>query len=737
MLRLLLVLQTAVPAASRCAGYAEAVTAALPGNRAAALDAAGRVSRECRNDFDALYTAGRALNRAAVPERSADRDMRLTAQRLLDRATQLRPRNAAAWLEYGLNQRRVGGLQIDAQRAIRRALDLADRYPDSVPPTQLAEMHFVRGRYLQDELDRMRWLKDANPIGVTTPACVGQGAFCENYTRPTEFNNRLKETPALVGDYDEKRRLVLQFLEGAVRLDSSNLEALERYARELALGAEWERLEAVARRAENNTALSPGVVTAVRALAVTQQGRLRQADSLYRRAIPQLSDSLRRWFERPPPGLDTLAHFWDRARPLWVVPYNELQVEHWTRVTYSQLVLRDREVGVMGPETPQGDALLRYGWPAMITQVGRDAARYVAGNSFDAAQAYLACTGADAGGDAAACDPGPQALVRDESRGRWMFWTYSMDRPSLMFEQRGGARVASYLLDASADQYAAQLRAASPLVFRSKVTPKQFRLPLQVTRFRGANADQTTVFLHALVATEQLGLPPQDSVDVGLFLFSDGPGFAPVAERRASYAAGTGIGLSYQVPLAAGRYAFSLEALAEGYGAAATIRDTLVAPRWTPESLLISDLWVAHQVTPRVDGEPVAVRDLVVEPSRTLEVAPGTRVWVVWEAYGLSPDERGNGTYQVTLTLQDAAQRSLPVRALRRLGVGAPQEAARLEWQSVRRLSADGRALEYVELELPGAGSGEYRLAVTVRAGARETTATRRLVVVVPEPAPR
>jgi len=151
---------------------------------------------------------------------------------------------------------------------------------------------------------------------------------------------------------------------------------------------------------------------------------------------------------------------------------------------------------------------------------------------------------------------------------------------------------------------------------------------------------------------------------------------------------------------------------------------------WRADSLQLSDLLVAHRVSPRVEGDPLTWRDLTIEPSRTLEVTPGTSLWVVWEAYGILPDARGIGRYEVTLSLQDADARSLPVRMLERLGVGRREQGVELAWSAERRLSADGRALEYVALELPGEAAGEYRLEVTVRAGERVARSVRRVTVV-------
>ena len=729
---LLLVLQVAAPAPDKCTGYADQVVAGVRGSadRGLALGAARRLNRECRNDFDALFRAGQALSRASGFERGRDRDLRQAARPLLDRATQLRTRHAGAWLEFGLLLRKQGGIQIDAQRALRRALELADAYPDSTPPAALAEINFQRGRYYQDLLDRMRWLKDAGPIGVSSPACVGMGAFCENYTRPTEFNERLAAAPVAVRDFDERRERVLHYLESALRADSGAQEAFERYARELALGEEWDRLAEVAVRAERDGRF-PGVATAVRGLAAARLGRLAEADSLYRLAIPHLPDTVRAWYERPPRGLDSLPDFWARARPLWVTPFNELQVEYRTRVTYALAMLGDREAGVLGPETPIGDALIRYGWPRMITQVTRDAGRILSSAGYEAAQGYLDCA---ASTDPANCAPAPGGAARDESGGRWLFWTYAPDRPSLMFEVRTSARVARYLVESSAGEYADQLRAATPLTFHSRVAPKAFRLPVQVTRFKGGAGGETTVAVHSVVATRQLELPPQDSLTVGLFLFRDTAGFPLAARQTANYAAGEGVALSYRVALAPGRYAYSLEAFAPAFGGAATVRDSLAVPVWRADSLQLSDLLVAHRVGPRVEGDPLTWRDLVIEPSRTLEVTPGASLWVVWEAYGVVPDARGIGRYEVTLSLQDADARSLPVRLLEGLRVRRGEPGVELRWAAERRLAADGRALEYVAIELPGEAAGEYRLEVTVRAGERVARSVRRVTVVAVEP---
>src|SRR5258708_23201705 len=141
--------------ATPCAARADSTLAALRSDRAVAAALGRRLLLACPDDFDELFRVGRAFNHAAAFEQvHADLPLREAAGRLLDRAVQLRPRNAAAWFELGIALKKRGGLQIDAYRAINNALDLADQYPDSTLPTLLADIQFERARHLQDWVDR-------------------------------------------------------------------------------------------------------------------------------------------------------------------------------------------------------------------------------------------------------------------------------------------------------------------------------------------------------------------------------------------------------------------------------------------------------------------------------------------------------------------------------------------------------------------------------------------------------
>src|SRR5258708_12182933 len=120
MIPAVLLLQVATAAAprpaSRCAMLSDSVVATADSVPNRAVGFARTIGRECRNDFGALFRAGRALNRGASFKGSQrNYALRDQAQRLLDRATQLHPRDAVAWLEYGTLPRKTGGTQTAPQ----------------------------------------------------------------------------------------------------------------------------------------------------------------------------------------------------------------------------------------------------------------------------------------------------------------------------------------------------------------------------------------------------------------------------------------------------------------------------------------------------------------------------------------------------------------------------------------------------------------------------------------------
>lgn len=713
----------AIPASQQagCVALADSVVAAVSEAASRTVTLADRLRRTCQSDFSALFVAGQALNRASAGNQN--RALRDRAEALLARAVVVNPRHAAAWFEYGVLLKRRGGMPVDAQRALRRAFDLAERNPEATPPRALAEMLLHQARFDQDWVDRLRNLRDGERFGTFTPACSSLGTFCENYTHPAAFNGLLTDAPVIDRDFDQLRTRLLSLYRKILALDPQLGSAKWLYARELALGEEWRALLGLGLNAELPAE------RLVLALARFRVGEYGLADTLFRTAIPRIHDTVRTWFEQPPLGVGEGETFWRRARPLWLTEINEIELEHWARVAYAVLVFGDSTAGAVGPETVQGQALVRYGWPKRITQVTREGSRVLSASRQYAIEYFLNCVPADAGGDPGLCEvSGAQGTARDDSQGRWIFWTYDETRPSHIFELRSGMRVPRHMRESAAEDYARQVAEATPITFASRLAPSRVDLAVQVVRFRGDTTDRTVVGFLGPIPNMGFAVETADSIKGGLFLFNDAPDLPLVASSTRRYSSQGSITTWLFAP--AGRYRYSLELLADARGMSAVARDTLTAPHWAPDRLIMSDILVAGEIRPSTGMTPRTWRDLEIH-APALSADAGKSVHVLWETYGLAQDGRGHLNYRVQFAIRDREGRSLPSRILRGLGVVRPSNEPVIEWQEDQPAGPGGRALNFIEVQIPTEADGKHEISITItEASTGRTTSVRQFLVV-------
>lgn len=731
-LRLTVLLLAAPQQGSECDALADSIAVtpfrALP----AVLSAAQDVDSGCAQSFKANVEAGRTLSRALrTQETASDVAARDLAERLLRRAVTLEPLDARALFELGRLWRYRYGVTLDAQRALARSVALADRAGDTLPSSLRAEILFERAVGIQQSVDRTRWLRESSGIPVTTPACSDIGAFCENFTFPQRFNELLREAPQRTQIYDRLRDQLLSLYRRAIALDSSFGPAVLAYARELALAEEWAPLLQFAGRVTGDEHSAPAL-RLIAGMALYRLKRFDAADSAFRSVRPELPDSLARWLSSAPPEMP--ADWANRGRPLWVTA-NELQLEYWSRLALAHLVFGDQEARVEGLNTPQGETLLRYGWPRAIMQIARDDSRAMNTAQTDAANETLSCLVDIARNPlaaAGACEPA-SAVGHDRATGggRWIFWTYESNRPSMIFEARPLPHsVPQIAHEGPARDYNERLARRTPFTFRSSLAETTLALPIQIVRFRGPSPAASLVRVYAS-APRRLREAARDSVSAGVFLFGRYTGFPLVYSRRLDREVSRGMEIADSAVVLSGDYAYSVEILAPRAGIAAVARDTLTATTWPVDSLSLSDVLVARSVT--VSRSLARTwRDLRVTANPTLQVKRGDPVWIVWETYGLSRSADGVATYQVSVG--HSQQPSWHVRLLRRLGVeaGEPAEGATISWSTQRPLSADTEVvLEAAALSLPDQASGTMNFTLTVTEPSSGRTVRRPFRIVV------
>ena len=643
-----------------------------------------QILRQCTNDFPTLLRAGSTIAVLVGSSQSAsDLATRELANRMLQRAVQLQPRSAAAWFAYGQLLGKTDRGQEAACRALRRGLALADSFPDAASAELLSAIMMRKAHALQIRVDRVRWVGDQRP--------------------PTPDQARL-----------------LDWYRAAMRSPEVASAAAMAYLRELTLEGNWEDV-AVTAESLSRAANPSSFYLAIAGMAAYHARAVSRADSLFEVAVVGLPDSLRTKFDLLPRELQTVTDFWRRARPSWLLPVNELLVEYRSRAAYATLVFGD-EYGLSGwPRDLMADVLMRYGIPLSIAREGAQQD----GSSVDGiVDVDLACPQCGCGRRVA--DPGP----RVDS----IVWSLG-DRSPVVFKREPEHRPANPLSERLLGPGpATRAFERDPMTFRSLITPLRYQLPVQIARFRGV-AESNAVVMYGLVPAAVMGIPEDDSLDVGLFVFSDRSGFPMVIERRGQFQAGQALASTFQASLEAGSYHYSVEALDSLRGVSGTARDSLVAPRWKPDSLALSDMVIALSVTPRLPTAPLTWRDLAIDASRTLSVTQGTPLWVVWEVYGLRADTARVVRHETRLTLRDGSGRSLPVRLLQGLGLRRSTRAPdmTLQWSAEVLAAPDGRALEYVSVTLPEDAVGDYELMLTVIDSAgRQAESRRRFTVIRP-----
>jgi hypothetical protein len=222
-------------------------------------------------------------------------------------------------------------------------------------------------------------------------------------------------------------------------------------------------------------------------------------------------------------------------------------------------------------------------------------------------------------------------------------------------------------------------------------------------------------------------------VDVGVFFFDADYANAYRWRRRLAARQGT-VALSFDNVLGPGAHEYSIEAHDPAANTIARARGAVTGHIWPVDSLALSDLLIADRILSL--GEPPAASrdDLRIRGRADLTFRLDEGVGLYWEVYGLSALS-GIARYRVSLDVQDAERRSLPVRVVRAIAdvLGGGQKDPRLTWEREVAVENRDRAIDWILLDqLP---EGEHRIVVTVEdLNSLAMASTSRTVNVRPAP---
>ena len=385
------------------------------------------------------------------------------------------------------------------------------------------------------------------------------------------------------------------------------------------------------------------------------------------------------------------ATFWDLADPLYLVPGNDRETEHYARWTFSMLSDRARNPHGIPWGSDLEELTLRYGWERGWERQRPDAGFVrpegsVVGHWLPEAREFV-----------------PPGLVLERpwrtEPGEW-----------LPDEHPRSAHVATYVSDLGPGlaQVAVMHRGDSILVAVATRLPDP----------SDSEAERTLASPESSKVPARVGPwgwpEPSDVADqVGLFLVDPARRF-----REARVRGGREAVLTLRVP--AGEYLMSVEAWAPSEGRGGRIRHGIRADTIPDDLATLSDLAILDPVDPLPQHLDLALP--LMRPSLVLE--SGQQIAVGWEIYGLGwrPEH-----VDFELSLYRKGEGFLG-RVGRWLGIGGgPDEPLHIGWEEPGPLET-GPWFRSVRVDLPDVEAGEYVLRLQVVTRGREPLVRTRSV---------
>jgi hypothetical protein len=573
------------------------------------------------------------------------------------------------------------------------AIALSITFPSGTARAVAQPPSLAAARSAQRDFERLRRQRLPVALGSGAGPCeVRIGRFCY-------WNNNGEQPPAEPERIARARATLLDRLAAAVRGDSTDDWIVGQLVRYYAESRRFDEGAAAATRCGGTA----WWCAALRGLALHYRGDHAASTAAFDSALalqptdercrwtdlrPWLGDALARDFKRQPCGAAREAwsrRFWPAARPLLMLPGNDLRDELLSRHAMARIQSRGAIPYDVSWGADMTELEVRYGWPTAWSA-------YAPGSAMS----------------------NERSVVGHEPT------------PSFAFVP---ASAAPLNVPGSAPPDAWSL--AAPLAemrYAPRYAPNGFvTLPHQLARFR--RGDSTLVVgawdvSHDSAWTRDTSTMVRDTATTdtlraGLIVV-DTSG----AERRALRDTATARGvIALTVP--AGAYLASLELFAPHRGRAARARYGL--PPLASDALASDLLLLAHGV--RADASLDPSLDAVLgDALGTRTIAAGSPVGLYWETY--FPVETGAADTSATApevtvraTRIDAAWYERLGRALRLDGVlgGSPQTPIAVRFTDASRRS-HAWAARTLSLTWPPTATGTYRLDVSVRVGDRTAT---------------
>ncbi|NNE70539.1 MAG: tetratricopeptide repeat protein [Rhodothermales bacterium] len=463
-----------------------------------------------------------------------------------------------------------------------------------------------------------------------------------------------------------------------------------------------------------------------------------------------MPDEEKKRYREDPSGY--AARYWTSKDPRYLTPYNERKLEHYSRLTYADLLYGSSELGLHGWETERGAILVRYGTPKgdvvvipkSTSGVNRGTPVQTGTQSTDPTQAgtRLALQVAQRGTDFALDEEANTFNIWDYGDFKFVFedpfrnGEYRMYSPSAADLSQGAVPwVNDYTIKA------AETIRETPDRYEYEAPGRQIELPFLVSAFKGSTG-RTDLFVNYGIPILEFG-DQGDMIDItanaGTFVVSENRDI--LAERRRTiYGLRTDQIVEFEeanlwidseeVSVPAGQVDVSVEFETTSGGTVAVQRRSVSVPDFDTSELILSDILLAYRVEETDDGRPLAGSDVVrnglsITPAPWSVFSLSNPIYVYFEVYNLDVSGDGRADYEVEAALQPKEQGNRVGRFVRGIFGGGDKGVSVSVPVSVASTS-DGQYL-IIDAEAQPEGLYTLFLKVTDRKSGREVTRQRDL----------
>ena len=398
-------------------------------------------------------------------------------------------------------------------------------------------------------------------------------------------------------------------------------------------------------------------------------------------------------------------NFWKVSDPLFLTDYNERLLEHYSRVTYSNLKFSIDKLGLSGWNSDRGETVIRYGEP--IKRV-----RY---------RPYI-----NAGGRTKLMLKTDFWYYKDKVLG---FVDETWNENYRFSSPRPGSRHVSQF-PGDADFFMNDLRRTDPESYEPKFEGPVIQVPFNIVQFKNLEKDSsiaTRVYINYALTSDEM-LTPENSYPLshkyGIFLIKEDSEVETLKKKHMNdldYKRDLKIGLfeeyrinSVSVDLPSDSGVLAFEIIRDTDNGVFANRTNLKIKKFNSTKLDISDIILASDVN---ESNNLAIKrgnlNLLPNPLNTFSTI--NRIYIYFEVYNLTSDDSGISNFEQRITISKIDEHSglgnFFNSLLGVIGLGEDENTLTLttEYQSY-----DKDTPVYLQLDMSKYEKGDYKINIEI-----------------------